>query len=270
MQSILYGLLSAAGLCARRTGPFQSVLLVQLLALGVLPFAAIFLGEPVISVREWLWCMAAGGFGVLALALLYQSFGEGQMSIAAPVSAVTSAALPIVVGIFTQGAQESTQVIGFGLALVAIWLISTAETGDLKRILQFKDLQLPIMAGVGFGLYFIFIYQGSQQAIIWPMVASRMAGMASLGMVMAWRRQKFAIQQGAWPLLVLNFLLDMAANVTFILAAQSGRMDVAAVLTSLYPGLTILLAWLILKEHVRRLQFVGILLALAAIALITI
>jgi hypothetical protein len=127
----------------------------------ILPPVAVGLGEPRISSEEWLWCAAAGSFGVLALALLYWSFEEGQMSIAAPVSAVTSAALPIVVGFFTQGAQTSTQVFGFVLALVAIWLISATDPNNLNLLLRFTYIRLPVLSGIGFGLFYILIYEGS-------------------------------------------------------------------------------------------------------------
>jgi drug/metabolite transporter (DMT)-like permease len=256
------------GLSSRRAGAFQSVLFVQLIGMFFLPILAFGLKEPIISWQEWLWCAGAGGFGVLALALLFQAFEEGKMSLAAPVSAVTSAALPILVGFFTQGFQGFAKISGFTLALVAVWLISWADTGKEKIILRMEELRLPLLAGIGFSLYYVLIYEGSQNAIIWPMIASRSTGMVVLVATMIFQHKKLIPGRNAWPLLMLNFFLDLGANVMYILAGQSGRMDIAAVLTSLYPGITILLAWLILKERIQRLQTVGILLALGAILLI--
>lgn len=279
MLSILFGLLSAAGwgasdfvggLSARRAGAFQSVLFVEIISLFLLPLAALGLNEPLISWQEWLWCAAAGGFGVVALALLFQAFVDGQMSIAAPVSAVISAILPILVSLFTEGIPEPGRLAGFLLALLAIWFITWGGKGTEKLHLHLKTIQLPLLAGIGFGLYFILIHHGSQHGLIWPMIASRGVGMMILAAILLKQRKNLFPSRDTWPLLMLNFILDIAANVTYIRAGQLGRMDVAAVLTSMYPGFTILLAWLFLGERTHLLQTAGILLAVGAIVLIAV
>lgn len=279
MLSILYGLLAAVGwgssdfvggLASRRVGAYQAVLFTEGVGLFVLLPAAFIFGEPVISWQELAWCATAGALGVTGLGLLFQAFKDGQMSLVAPVSAVTAAVLPIVVGFFTVGAPKPAQLGGFALALAAVWLISYQPQKEGKMQLRLADLVLPLLAGAGFGLYFILFNKGSQNAVIWPMVAGRSAGIVALGSLTLLQGQRLLPSGGAWGLLALNFALDLGATVMYILAGQAGRMDIAAVLTSLYPGLTILLAWLILKERINRPQQAGIILALAAIALIAI
>jgi drug/metabolite transporter (DMT)-like permease len=277
MLSVLFGLLSAAGwgasdfvggLSARRAGAFQSVLFVEMISLVLLPLAALWFNEPIIRWQEWLWCAAAGGFGVVALALLFQAFVDGQMSIATSVSAVTAAVLPIVVSLFTEGVPQPGQLAGFCLALVAIWFITWGGKGSEKLHLHLKTIRMQLLAGIGFGLYFILIHHGSQHSVIWPMIASRSAGIFILAAILLGQRKNLYPGRDTWLLLFLNFILDIAANITYIRAGQLGRMDVAAVLTSMYPGFTILLARLFLGEHTRRLQTAGILLAAGAILLI--
>jgi drug/metabolite transporter (DMT)-like permease len=124
---------------------------------------------------------------------------------------------------------------------------------------------------VGFGLYFIMMHQASDSALVWPMVASRSGGMAlMLAFMLALRHDWRVASASAFPLIILNAVLDVGGNVFYILAGQSGRMDVAAVISSLYPGATVLLAWIVLKERINRVQWLGILAALAAIVLMTI
>jgi len=278
MFSILFGVLSAfswgaadftGGLASRRTNPFQNVLFGEILGLICLPVAAVLMGEPLISWEDGLWCGIAGGVAVVALALFYRAMAEGQMSIAASVSAITAAALPIVIGFFTEGRAGWLDFCGFALALAAVWLVSQSGESHEKVRVRLKDLSLPLISGAGFGFYFVLMDQGSQQGVLWPMVASRIMGVVVLSAIVRVQKRPLLPQRGVWPLLLVNFALDIAGNVFYILASQTGRMDIAAVLTSLYPGMTILLAWLILRERISRVQWLGILAALAAIVCIT-
>lgn len=219
---------------------------------------------------NWLWCAAAGGFGVLGLLILYQAMADGTMSLVASVSAVTAAALPVVVGSFVDGLPGIATIAGFILALVGVWLISQVQNGQRKTQVSLGELKLPLLAGMGFGLYFILMPQGSQDNVFWPMVASRSIGVFVMLVFMITRRRSWLPPRGSYPLLGLNFVLDIAGTIFYILAAQAGRMDIAAVLTSLYPGMTILLSWMVLREKITRVQWSGIGFALAAIALISV
>jgi len=139
----------------------------------------------------------------------------------------------------------------------------------LKGI-NLATLRLPAAAGTIFGLYFVLLHQVGQEQIIWPLIATRLSSVILLSAIASrGGRMTWLPGRAAWPLIILSGLLDTSANVLYILASQAGRLDVAAVLSSLYPGMTVALAWLILKERLSRWQMGGILLALAAIALIT-
>jgi drug/metabolite transporter (DMT)-like permease len=135
--------------------------------------------------------------------------------------------------------------------------------------LDLRSLALPLLSGLGLGVYFIFMHQGSRHGIYWPMVASRLAGTLVLLTFVLSTRQFQLPRRDILPLVLVNSIFDVAGNIFYILAGQAGRMDVAVVLGSLYSGVTVLLAWVFLKEKLDSLQVSGIVTALAAIVLMT-
>lgn len=279
MLSILFGLSSAlawgaadfcGGLASRKAKASQAVLFGEAVGLALL-LAAVFLSsEAPIGWFAWVLCTIAGSMGVLGLLLLFHSMTKGQMSVAAPVSALTAAILPVVVGTLTEGFPGWLTLTGFALALAAIWFISQPEGGPKSIRLRLADLSLPLIAGVSFGVYFILLHRGSQDGLFWPMVSSRLAGVITMMVYMLITRQSFLPPKSVWPLLILNGIMDVSGNGLYILAGQTGRMDVAAVLASLYPASTVLLAGLFLHERLGRIQVVGVLTALVALVLMTV
>ncbi|MFN8404637.1 MAG: DMT family transporter [Anaerolineales bacterium] len=131
-------------------------------------------------------------------------------------------------------------------------------------------MKFPILAGVGFGCYFIFLNNAvsDPDAFLWPMILSRLAGTLLLIVIVLARRER-SVPRDAWGVVSINATLDLGGNFFFILASKAGRLDIAAILSSLYPGATVILAWLILKERISRVQMLGIALAFAAIYLFT-
>src|SRR5512136_904269 len=192
------------------------------------------------------------------------------MSVAAPVSALMVAVLPVIASALTEGLPGPLKYLGFGLALLAIWLISWRDGHSKKLQLHLADLRLPLLAGVGFGFYFILMHQGSRTATIWPMIAARFAGSVVLLFVAAVKHQLQWPGRQIAPLVFLYGAGDIAGNTFYILAGQVGRLDVAAVISSLYPGTTILLAGMFLHERLNRFQWLGILAALGALVLMTV
>ena len=274
-SAVFFGLVSAVtwgagdfsgGMAVKRTNPYGVVIAAHAFSLILFVTLGIVTGEPVPPLHDWMWGGAAGIGGGIGLALLYSALASGQMSTAAPVSALVAAALPVLVGAFSEKLPGWGVLIGFGLALTAVWLIS----GGIGLEFQPEKLRLPLLAGVGFGAFFIFIHQGSSQSILWPLVATRIASISSLLIFSTVTRQPWIPTRDSWFPILMSSLLDSAGNAFYALSARMGRMDVAAVLGSLYPGSTVLLAWIILKERVSPLQMTGILLALVAIVLITI
>lgn len=281
MLSIFLGLLAAlgwgagdftGGIASRKTGAYRTVFYGEVIGIFVLFFVIAIFSEPIPDLRSWMFAMLAGALGTLGLILLYHAMAVGVMSIAAPVSALLAAALPVVVGIFREGLPAWTTFIGFGFALFAVWMISQGEAGVTNILAHLADLKLPLIAGIGFGSYFVFMHEAtSTGSTIWPMVASRSGGLILITVYMLVTRSPWKVEDAsAWPIITLNGILDISGNVFFILAGQMGRLDVAAVLSSLFPGATVVLAWIFLKERLSHNQWIGIAAALTAIVLMTI
>ena len=129
---------------------------------------------------------------------------------------------------------------------------------------------LALLAGLGFGSFFILISRASSTAIFWPLAAARLASFLFMLSLLLIRRQDLLPKLSAFPLVLLAGALDVAGNAFFVLATHSGRLAVAAILSSLYPAATVLLAGIILRERVTRLQAIGIFIALIAIPLISV
>ena len=235
-------------------------------ASGAVVFVALALvsREPVPALVNLVACGAAGLFGALGLLALYRALAMGRMGIAAPVSGVLSAAVPVVAGTVLEGGPGAVRLTGFALALMAVWLVSRGDDGAFRA----GDLGLPVAAGLGFGLFIVIIGRASAGGVFWPLVAARVASLCALTLVARLSRQRLLPARGL-TLVVLAGLLDGAGNAFVVLAAHAGRLDVAGVLCSLYPATTVILAWVFLRERISRWQFAGLMLALSAIVMIT-
>ncbi len=280
MLSILFGLGAAlswgagdftGGLAARRVGAYRSVFYGEVIGVIVILIGVGIVGEPFPDQRGRLFAVIAGMLGSIGLLLLYHSMTLGLMSIAAPVSALLAAVLPVIVGLFMEGLPKILTTIGFGFALLAVWMISQGAGGVTDILSHLTDLKLPLLAGIGFGSYFVLMREAtSAGATVWPMFLSRVGGMTLIIIYLLVSRASWKVDSSAWAVISLNGILDVGGNTFFILASQAGRLDVAAVLSSLFPGATVMLAWILLKERLTRNQWIGIISAVIAIVLMTV
>lgn len=254
------------GIAAKRTGSYGVVIGSHIISLAAFLLLALLLNEPVPPSRDWLFGVSAGLAGGIGLMLLYRALAEGKMSVAAPVSAVVAAAIPVIAGGIIQGLPTPLTLIGFVAALSAVWLVSNGE-GNTKFSIQ--NLGLPLSAGVVFGLFFVLLHQASSATVVWPVVATRVGSLGGLLLYTGLTRRRQIPDRRHWPMLAFIGIVDATGTAFYALAARMGRMDVAAVLGSLYPGATVLLAWVFLKEKISRIQVAGVLLALGAIILLT-
>ncbi len=279
MLSIFFGLTSAVvwgagdftgGMASRKTGVYRTVVYAEMIGSILLLVIALIAWQPVPTWDIWVLSLIAGAFGTTGLLLLYYSMTKGMMSIAAPVSALLAALLPVIIGSLTESLPTLYTFIGFAFALAAIWLISQSKDGVKDILSHIADLRLPLLAGIGFGFYFVLVHAATRTDLLWPMAASRLGGVIILVLYMTFRRETWKVEGNAWSLIVLNGILDIGGNLFFILAGQAGRLDISAVLSSLYPGSTVILAWIFLKERLSRTQWIGIGAAMIAIVLFTI
>ncbi len=254
----------SGGQASKRANVFVVVWVAH--ATGFLFMAALALGfrEPLPTLNAVLWGVLAGFSGAVGLLSLYRSLAIGKMGVNAPVAAVITAALPVAFGMWTQGLPGKLQFGGFALALVAIWLIALPE-GELGRP---KGLGLAMLAGVGFSGFLLFSRLAGTEVVYWPLAASRAASVLLITVLLLWRHPFERPQLTVIPYMVVSGILDSAGNALFVIATHYGRLDVAAVLSSLYPASTVVLAWIILKERVSRVQLAGMAAALVSVVLI--
>lgn len=255
-----------SGLSTRRIGAFHTLLISFIFGLLILATIAFAVGEPVSSPRDLIWGVLAGSMGTAGFICMLQGFAIGRMSIVAPVSAVVAAVIPVVIGALNEGMPREIQLAGFGLAFVSIWLLSTHAENEKRP----SGFGLAILAGLGFGAFFTALDQIGETAVFWPLVASRLVAILLLVIVGLITRRPLIPAKPPMFLLVLAGVLDVAGNFFFLNAIRTGRLDIAAILVSLYPAVTVLLAALFVKEHLNRLQMIGVVLAVTAIALITV
>lgn len=276
LSAIFFGLASAAswgagdfsgGVATKRSSVYAVVIISQLVGALCLIAVALVLREPSPLVVDLLVGALAGLAGALGLMALYRGLALGRMGIVAPVAAVVTAIMPVLFGLVTEGLPALQQLFGFVLALTAVWLIS--RPGG-KFHVQPRDLILPVGAGLGFGLFFILIDRISPGAVLWPLAAARFASIGMLLAMASLARQRITPTLPQLPVIALAGIFDTGGNAFFVLAAQAGRLDIAAVIASLYPASTILLAWLILKERLLPQQWFGVVAALIAVGLISV
>ena len=284
--ALLYGSADFLGGMATRRARALSVLPASALAgLLIVLIAAVASGGPV-RLPGLAWGLAAGAVGGSGLIVFYAGLAEGPMSIVAPTSALAATVLPVAFSV-TDGERASLSVYaGALICLAAIVLVSSAGTpagddrkpaGLLDRLagrgVHVRAIGYGLASGVTFGLFFIFLKNGGQSGALWPVAAARLTGFMIIVAAATATRTRPIVAGGGARLLLATFgsgLLDATANVCYVLATRAGLFGLAVVLTSLYPGITVLLARLALGERLRPIQLGGLLLAGLGVILVTV
>jgi drug/metabolite transporter (DMT)-like permease len=255
----------AGGLAAKRANVFRVVAVAHACGLVAMLAMAFLTGEAVPPPADLWWGASAGIAGAFGIAALYQALAIGRMGVVAPVASVVTGVLPVLVGLRTEGMPDRLQLLGFAVAMLSVWLVARSN----EYVDSHRGLGLAVLAGVMFGLFLIAGKQAGHHGVFWPMVAARIASTALMVVIVGFLpRDPRPLRSALWAM-VLSGLLDSAGNSLFIAATRHGRLDVAAVLSSLYPASTVILARLVLKERISKLQGVGIVGALLSVALIS-
>ena len=276
LGSVALGLASAVswgagdfsgGLASRRAPALAVVAASQGFGIALLVGLAIATGEALPAPVEIGWAALAGANGAFGLLALYSTLASGRMGIAASVSGVVGAVVPVVVGSVAQGSPGALRLTGFALALAGVWLLAATADGAVRAGL--RELTLPLLSGVSFGLFLVLIHQAGGSTVLWPLTAARATSMTVLTAVGGATGRLKLPGRSALGLTALAGLLDTGGNAFFLLAAQAGRLDVAGVLSSLYPASTVILACLLLGERLTVRQTAGAVATLAAIACVS-
>ena len=268
--SVVYGAADfLGGLAARRAHALVVVAVSQLAGLAlVLALAAPAGGSA--GPADLAWGACAGAAGALALTLFYRALAEGAMSVVAPITAVCAAAVPVVAGFALGDVVSAPALAGVILAPPAVGLV--ASEGGLRGLrglrMERRSLLGALVAGSGFGVVFLLLHQTSPGSGLWPLVAARIMSAVVLGTVLVTRRIPVRVPATTLPLVVAAGVFDMGANVLFLLAVRMGQLSVVGVLSSLYPVSTVILATVLLRERMSRVQLAGVGGCAVAVALI--
>ena len=251
------------GYTARRFNSFYLAALGHLSGTVLMVAIAVANHEAIPSLMHLRWAFAAGVCGGIALALFYRALSQGNMGLAAPVSAVLGAAIPVAFGMFTEGLPKILPLIGFGFAVAGIWLVSRPERGERP-----EGVGLAMIAGVGFALFFIFVKQAGSGSALWIAAGARAASLGATGLITLVGRKFRPAYPAGFGLGLVAGCIDVTGTFLFVRASQMGRLDTAVILSSLYPALTVILARIFLGEHFTRWKTIGMIAALVAVPMI--
>jgi drug/metabolite transporter (DMT)-like permease len=214
------------------------------------------------------WGSLAGVAGFAGIALLYRALAAGAMTVVAPVTAVTAAVVPLVVGLFVDRWPGALPLVGVGCAVVAIALVSAGRRRK-RSVVTPALLGQALLAGAMFGAFTAMLGQASGVAGMWSLVGVRATSMTA-GLLLTWRLGvSLRPPVGSWPVIVAAGAFDIAANALLVAAAARGHLSIVAPIASLYPVSTVLLALAIDRERLRAIQVAGLGLAVTALVLTT-
>lgn len=263
----------AGGKATQRAAALPVVWVSKLVSL---PLLAIYLVATYVPISPigLAWGGLAGVAGVVGLVLFYRALSAGAMTVVAPVTGVTSAAIPVVVGLLAGERPSSLQLVGVGCALLAIALVSIApHPSGNRRTVTWRLVAVALGAGTGFALFFILIALAGDAAGgspgLWPIAGSQLSALVIGGLLMLMTRPGPWPRQAGWHWTLVAGPCDMTANALYLVAARHGDLSVVAPLAALYPVTTVILALIIDKERLRGVQVAGLAFAVAALVLVS-
>lgn len=271
-SALLFGLSDFSGGFASRRSAVTAVILVSQLA-GLAVLATGFLLVPaVFDPQSFGWGAAAGIAGGTGLLFFYRALATGSMSVVAPLTAVASAIVPVLGGLALGERPPVLALLGVVVALAAVALVS-AEGGRFPTPRQFvrgRSTLRALLAGTMFGLFFLLLSRSAPASGLWPLAGARLATVTLVLVLAATFRRPVLPSRAVLPLALASGVGDMGANVLFLLATREGLLTLTSVLAALYPASTVVLARLVLKERIARVQGIGMATAAAAVVLITV
>jgi drug/metabolite transporter (DMT)-like permease len=249
---------------SRRAPVYGVVLVSQLVGMVIALVIAILTGETFPATSDLALAVVGGVLGAMGITALYQGLAVGRMGVIAPVTGILAAAVPVAAGIVFDGLPAPLVLVGIAVALVAVLLVTRVKDDGGGR----SGLELALVAGVAIGLFGVVISRLHEGSVFGPLTVIRAVEALSVVVVILVTRAAWRPPRSLLPPMVGIGVADMAGNSLYILAVQAGTLAVAAVTSSLYPVMTVLLAATVLHERITRSHAAGIALAAIAIALI--
>jgi len=253
------------GYASRREGPLRVLALSRLAGLACYVTLAVVSGEPVPPTASIVWAAAAGAAGSLGIAALYAGLASGRAALVVPTSGVIGAAIPVAFAAVVSGVLPIVRQAGLLTALVGIFLVSVSQGSGAGE--RSGGLRFGVLAGIGFGVFFICLGLVEPGYVFGPLAAAGAASLLAACSLLLALRAGIPSPARA-PSALLAGVLDATGVVCYVLALRWIRLDVAAVLSSLYPAVTVLLFRVVAREAVSRVQWAGLAICVLAIALI--
>ncbi|MGC9323948.1 MAG: EamA family transporter [Desulfomonilia bacterium] len=255
----------SGGVATRKQNQFQVLMLMTIPGIVILALISVAVSEPFPPLQDALWATSAGVCGALGIAALYRGLSLGHTATVAPTAAVIGAGLPVIFSSLYIDLPETPRFLGFLAAIIGIWFVSRPPDGQLRT--SGPGFVLAVLAGIGFGVFFILIAQVREGLVFGPLVFAKTASLV-LACVLIVARGNRLPGLGSNPVAICAGVFDAGGNAFFMLAKQFTRLDVAAVVASMYPAVTVILASMILRETFGSTQWCGVALCMLAIALI--
>jgi drug/metabolite transporter (DMT)-like permease len=246
----------------RRSHQFQ-VLGLSALSGMVMLTAFALISERMPTASTIAWAATAGLAGAIGIASLYRGLADAGAAIVAPIAAVVTAIIPALFTAFAVSPPSAMQLIGFVAAIAGVWLVTRTRS---QQSISRTSVVLALAAGTGFGTFLILIAHVERDLVFGPLVVARTVMLIAAVVLMLLRGVPLPSPTSNYVALLAG-ALDAGGNVFFVLARQYTRLDVAAVLSSLYPVATVIFARIVWKEHVTGSQWAGVVVCLAAVAL---
>jgi drug/metabolite transporter (DMT)-like permease len=259
-SSVAYGLTDfLGGIAARRAHIFLLGTITQPLGLLVLLVLAPLVGG-VVTQDVWLWGAVSGLGGAFAYVMLFRALALGPMSVASPISALIAVALPVVAGVAFGERLPWLGWVGIAVGMLAVLMVSQVHE-DAPHPVTMEVLLLSFGAGVFISVFLVALERAPSDSGLWPLVVVRIVTSVLLVAAALGTRVVSRPTRDVVVLATVSTLLDVAATAMFMLATREGLLTVVAVITALYPAATVLMARVVLKEHLQLVQRLGLLLA---------
>jgi drug/metabolite transporter (DMT)-like permease len=264
----------AGGLVSKRVSAICVVFVSQVAGLVILAFVLPFEWDSFASTAIG-WGAVAGIGGGGGVVFLYRGLARARMSVVAPITAVEAAMIPVLYGLLTGEEPGALPLLGVAIALVAVALVSAPHATDEvatrtlpgpARLSQ-PGISDALLAGLGFGCFFILLSKAGHDSGMWPLLGSKLSSITLVAVAAVAVRASLRPEPGTWGPILFAGLLDVTANVLYLLASRQGLLSLVAVATSLYPASTVLLARLILHERMSTGQLAGLVLVITGVAL---
>jgi drug/metabolite transporter (DMT)-like permease len=272
-SALTYGTADFIGGLVTRRNPATRVVFLGKSAGLVLYLVAIPLIGAEFTAAAWAWGLPAGVAGAVGIAFLYHGLAHGRMSVVAPITAVVSGIMPVLFGLGLGERPAPLQMVGVAVAILAVALISTVpEPGprtSLRERLSRSGVPDALLSGLGLGGFLILITRAGEDSGAWVLVAAQVGQIALMGLLVVVTRTSVLPDPGTGKGVATTGVLDSAGTILYLLGTRLGLISVVAVLTSMYPAATVLLAKVFLQDRLSRSQVVGLALALAGVIMLT-